>query len=144
MRARIWVPEILGQIIMNMSREGKDFKWLGENTEDALMWSKEETIRVRDRVSVLENKQKRRRLGLVEEIDDDDGEDRRKEREEEELRVLLLGILPCGPPESQPDTEFIDLMERKRAKYILSRILVMMVLFELIVLDRLWMSFWTR
>ncbi|KAI4111046.1 MAG: hypothetical protein LQ339_000774 [Xanthoria mediterranea] len=146
---REWVPETFGQTVTNMKREGKDFKWLGENTMDALMWSTEETRRVKKRVYVLQRNQERRRRALVEAMHSDGamenrkmaeeeerrGRDDEEEEEEEELRMLLLGIWPYAPLESQPDTKLIDLMERFRAKNILNRIMVMVILLDLLVLD---------
>ncbi|KAL8848971.1 MAG: hypothetical protein Q9221_006002 [Calogaya cf. arnoldii] len=152
---REWVPEIFGQIIRNMRREGKDFTWFGENTVDAVMFSGEETERVKRRVSELERRQETRRrmvLPVEDEMDGDEDEEKRKKREveeckaieeDEEMVVLSRGTLSCGPPESQPDTEFSDLFERARAKHVLARISVMIAFLDLLVLDWLWVPIWS-
>ncbi|KAL8669862.1 MAG: hypothetical protein Q9168_005566 [Polycauliona sp. 1 TL-2023] len=142
-----WVPEIVGQITMNMKSEGKDFKWLGANTADALMLSSHETLQVGKRVAGLKKSQRMRRLAADKEMDGDDEEERREKREEEErkgreeeeeLQVLLVGRLPCGPPASQPDAELLDRIERSEATSILNRILATVILLDLLVLDWLW------
>ena len=149
---REWISEILGQIIRNMSTEGKDFRWVGENTAEAILCSPGEIWRVRERVEVLELEQDRRRAALSGVAGDDEDEENEKHREDEiqkmreeedELAVLLLGALPCGLPESQPDCELRDLIDRERARRKLDRILVVAILFEIIVLDRIWTSLWS-
>ncbi|KAI4276155.1 MAG: hypothetical protein LQ337_002695 [Flavoplaca oasis] len=149
---REWISEVLGQIIRNMSTEGKDFRWVGENTAEAILCSRDETWWVRERVEVLQRGQDRRRAALSEVAGDDEDEEKKEYREdeihkmreeEEELAMLLLGALPCGPPESQPDCELRDLIDRERARRKLDRILVVVILLEILVLDGIWTSLWS-
>ena len=142
---REWVPEIFGQITTNMKQEGKDFEWLGENIVDAMIWSSEDTQRVQRRVTVLARREETRRWSLIEGVmRGGDEEDRKGRKEQEELRMLLLGTLPCRPANSQSDSDFINSIERYRAKHTLNRIFVMVILLDLLILDMLWTSFWAR
>lgn len=142
---REWVPEIFGQITTNMKQEGKNFEWLGENIVDAMIWSSEDTQRVQRRVTVLARREEARRWALVEGVmRGGDEEDLKGREEQEELRILLLGTLPCRPTNSQPDSDFINSIERYRAKHTLNRIFVMVILLDLLILDMLWTSFWAR
>ncbi|KAL8813777.1 MAG: hypothetical protein Q9200_000030 [Gallowayella weberi] len=44
-------------------------------------------------------------------------EEQEAQEAEEELAILRLGILPCAPPESQPETDIIHLLEKDEAEY---------------------------